>query len=73
MSNISNPTAYKMLIGGEWVDAEDDKRFESVDPATGSVWAMFPRAKAADADKAVLAADKAFNGTWGLMSPQRAG
>lgn len=45
MSNISNPTAYKMLIGGEWVDAEDDKRFESVDPATGSVWAMFPGPK----------------------------
>jgi hypothetical protein len=30
---------YKMLIGGQWVDARSGKTFESINPYTGQVWA----------------------------------
>lgn len=36
-------------------------QFESVNPATGAVWAMMPRAGAADVDRAVKAAHRALN------------
>lgn len=36
-------------------------RFESVNPATGAVWAMMPRAGAADVDRAVKAAHRALS------------
>ena len=47
---------YKMLIGGEWVDARSGKTFESVNPYTGKVWATAPEADEEDVDAAVRAA-----------------
>ena len=47
---------YKMLINGQWVDASDGGRFESVDPSTNSPWATIPEATEADVDAAVKAA-----------------
>ena len=34
----------KMLIGGKWVDSVSGKTFETINPATGEVLAMSPRA-----------------------------
>jgi (Z)-2-((N-methylformamido)methylene)-5-hydroxybutyrolactone dehydrogenase len=34
---------YKMLIGGEWVDARSGKTFESINPYMGKVWARVRR------------------------------
>lgn len=51
---------YKMLIGGEWVDAESGKTFVTVNPATGEEVARVPLADARDVDKAVKAARAAF-------------
>lgn len=51
---------YKMYIGGEWVDAAGGEVFESMNPYTGRTWAMIPRGRAADAERAVAAAKVAF-------------
>ncbi|MFN0043515.1 MAG: aldehyde dehydrogenase family protein, partial [Alphaproteobacteria bacterium] len=56
---------YKMFIGGKWTDAADGEMFESFNPFTGKPWALIPRGKAADADRAAEAAHKAFTtGDW---------
>ena len=60
--------AYQMFIDGQLVDAIDGETFETTDPYTGKVWATMPRGKAADADRAVEAADKAFNGPWSTLT-----
>ncbi len=55
----------QMLIDGAWVDAEDGQTFESINPATGEAWATAPVAGAADVDRAVKAAHRAFTeGPW---------
>ncbi|MFT5625481.1 MAG: acyl-CoA reductase-like NAD-dependent aldehyde dehydrogenase [Lentimonas sp.] len=64
---------YQMLINGAWVDASDGARFDSVNPATGNVWASVPEATAADVDRAVRAADAALTGEWGQMTPTARG
>ena len=47
--------------------------FESLDPATGTAWALMPEAGAADVDRAVQAAWRAFRGkAWaGLTASAR--
>jgi acyl-CoA reductase-like NAD-dependent aldehyde dehydrogenase len=60
---------YKMLIGGEWVDAHSGKTFESVNPYTGRVWAIAPEADEEDVGRAVEAAREAFDeGPWGRIT-----
>lgn len=64
---------YKMLIGGDWLDASSGAHFESFNPYTGKPWALVPRGAAADVDRAVEAAHAAFTGSsWrGLSATQR--
>jgi len=65
---------YKMLIDGEWVAASDGAAFESFNPTTGKVWATIPEATAQDVDRAVRAADRAFNhGAWPAMTATQRG
>jgi acyl-CoA reductase-like NAD-dependent aldehyde dehydrogenase len=60
---------YRMLVGGEWVEALSSKTFESVNPYTGRVWATAPEAGEEDVDRAVRAAREAFDtGPWGKMT-----
>lgn len=60
---------YKMLIGGEWVEAASGARLESTNPFTGKVWSSVPEAGAEDIDRAVKAARYAFDeGPWGKMT-----
>ena len=67
-------TAYQMLIDGQWVDASDGARYDSVDPATGDVWASVPEATADDVDRAVRAAEAAgISGKWASMTPTERG
>ena len=54
------PTATKMVIGGEQVDAADGQTFDIVNPATGGVIATAPLGGREDVDRAVAAAQKAF-------------
>ena len=73
MSSIEPIQAYQMLIDGESVDALDGERFETTNPYNGKVWATIPRAKKADADRAVEAADRAFNGPWSKLTASARG
>jgi betaine-aldehyde dehydrogenase len=50
----------RMVIGGEQVDAADGQTFEVVNPATGKVIATAPLGGREDVDRAVAAAQKAF-------------
>ena len=54
------PTTARMFIGGESVDAADGQTFEITNPATGSVMATAPLGGREDVDRAVAAAQKAF-------------
>ncbi|MGE0741986.1 MAG: aldehyde dehydrogenase [Hyphomonadaceae bacterium] len=53
-------TTWRMLIGGEWVDARSGETFEVRDPSNGRVIAVAPSGAAADIDAAVAAARDAF-------------
>lgn len=64
---------YQMLINGAWVDASDSAQFDSVNPATGTVWATVPEATPQDVDRAVQAASDALSGPWGQMTPTARG
>ncbi len=58
---------FQQYIGGQF-DA-GSAQFESLDPATGTVWAKMPEASVADVDRAVQAAEDAFFAPdWALMS-----
>ena len=61
---------YKMYINGEWVDAENKKTFEILNPENNEPWAIVPEASAKDVDKAVHAAQKAFEGKWPKLFPR---
>src|SRR6476469_8140882 len=63
----------KMLIGGEQVDALDGQTFEVTNPATGKVIARVPLGGKADVDRAVEAAQKAFDGGYGKWSAAKRG
>jgi phenylacetaldehyde dehydrogenase len=59
----------KMLIDGKWVDAEKGGTIDVVNPATEEKLGTIPAGEAADINKAVKAARKAFEGPWSKMSP----
>lgn len=62
----------QMYIDGTWVDARSGATFESIDPATGQVLAMVPRAGADDVGAAVAAARRSFDdGSWGSAVAER--
>ena len=54
-------TRFSMCIGGEWVDALSGKTFQSLNPALAQPWAELPDAGEADVDRAVNAAQTAFD------------
>ncbi|KAI5474405.1 aldehyde dehydrogenase, mitochondrial [Pseudohyphozyma bogoriensis] len=60
---VSTPTG--LFIDGQWVAAEDGATFETLNPATGEKLLDISAAGPADVDKAVKAARKAFETTWG--------
>ena len=53
-------TAYKNLVGGEWVDAASGETMDVINPATGETIADVPRCSAEDVDRAVAAANTAL-------------
>ena len=58
----------RMVIGGETVDAADGQTFEVVNPATGRSIATAPKGGKVDVDKAVAAAQAAFEAPKGWSS-----
>jgi aldehyde dehydrogenase (NAD+) len=64
----------KMLIDNKWVSSVSGKTFETLNPATGEVIAHVAEGDAADVDKAVKAARKAFDGgPWRKMNARERG
>lgn len=65
---------YQMYIDGAWSDAAAGEVFESKNPYTGAPWAMIPRGRQEDADRAVAAAKRAFRSDdWVRMTPSNRG
>jgi betaine-aldehyde dehydrogenase len=57
--------ALQNYVDGKWVDAQDGRRFDVFDPATGEVIATAPDSQPADAERAIDAARRTFDeGTW---------
>lgn len=67
-AEADKPRRYQLFIGGEWVDADSGKTFNTPNPATGETFAEVAEAERADIDKAVTAARQAFDGKWSKMS-----
>jgi acyl-CoA reductase-like NAD-dependent aldehyde dehydrogenase len=65
---------YRLLIGGEDVDAANGETFESLNPTTGRPWATLAQGGTQDVDRAVRAAGAAFESeAWRALSPTRRG
>jgi aldehyde dehydrogenase (NAD+) len=65
---------YQLSINGTFIPAETGETFDSINPYNGEVIARFARARAADVNKAVAAARKAFDeGPWSRMSGEERG
>ena len=62
-----------MLIGGEWAFAAAGRTLEVRNPATAEVIARVPDAGPEDADRAVRAARRAFDGVWRDTTAQQRG
>ena len=67
---MSDLKHYKMFINGDWVDSESKKTFETLNPENNKPWAVVPEANAKDVDKAVKAAQAAFEGEWPKLLPR---
>jgi len=63
----------KMVIGGEQVDAADGQTFDVINPATGQLLARAPLGGKEDVDRAVKAAQAAFEGPWSTWSAAKRG
>jgi len=61
----------KLFIGGQFVDAEDGATIEVLNPHDNSLITEIAEAKAADVDKAVAAAKKAFPKWSGMAAAER--
>jgi betaine-aldehyde dehydrogenase len=59
-TEIPSPTAARMVIGGDTVDAAEGRTFDIVNPADGRVMATAPQGGAEDVERAVVAARAAF-------------
>ncbi|QIE45207.1 aldehyde dehydrogenase family protein [Pseudohalocynthiibacter aestuariivivens] len=59
----------QMLIGDQWLDAQDGNTFETRDPATGELICEVAHASAADVDRAASAAKTALEGDWARFTP----
>ncbi len=64
---------YAMHIDGEWENAASGERMDVLDPATEEVIARVPDGGAADVDRAVAAARRAYRETWRNTTAQERG
>ncbi len=67
---MTNLKKYKMFIGGEWVESDTKKSFKTLNPENNEAWAEVPQSSTKDVDKAVQAAQKAFEGKWPKLFPR---
>jgi acyl-CoA reductase-like NAD-dependent aldehyde dehydrogenase len=71
---MTNLARFRMLIDGSLVEASGNRRFRSLNPATGEPWALVPEANELDTVRAVESAHCAFlRGPWATMLPVERG
>ncbi|WP_233835771.1 aldehyde dehydrogenase [Paraburkholderia sp. ZP32-5] len=69
---LPNHLNAQLFIDGEWTDAESGRTMDVVNPATGGVIGALAAATAGDVDRAVQAAQRAFDGgAWRDMPVQQ--
>jgi 1-pyrroline dehydrogenase len=68
-SDKASVRSYRQFIGGQQVDAASGKTAEVENPANGQVIANVPKSDKEDVDRAVNAADQAFE-SWQQTTPQ---
>jgi acyl-CoA reductase-like NAD-dependent aldehyde dehydrogenase len=72
-ATAASPATPLMIIGGKQVPAADGRTFDVVSPVNGRVIARVPEGGAEDVDRAVAAAQAAFDGEWHTWSQTRRG
>jgi succinate-semialdehyde dehydrogenase/glutarate-semialdehyde dehydrogenase len=70
--DIANPDHLNLHIGGRWLPASDDARFDVTNPATGDVIASVASGSEEDARSAVAAASASAE-AWAAMAPRARG
>ena len=66
--------ATKLLVNNEWVKSQSGKTFKTINPATGEEIAQVAETDAADVERAVVAARRAFEkGPWRKVSAAERG
>jgi aminomuconate-semialdehyde/2-hydroxymuconate-6-semialdehyde dehydrogenase len=65
---ISEPRAFRHVIGGEFVGSESGRTFENRQPSDGSLVGLVHEGGAAEIDAAVTAARRALRGPWARLS-----
>ncbi|QDU33695.1 Putative aldehyde dehydrogenase AldA [Poriferisphaera corsica] len=75
MTTIAMPTVKqtKNLIDGKWVDAASGRTFNAYNPSTSEVIAEVAESDANDVDRAVRAAQDAFQGSWSKFTSRERG
>ncbi len=64
---------YGLFINGDFVSPEKGRYFDTINPANEEKLSRVADASAADVDKAVKAARKAYSSTWSRMKPAERG
>jgi len=64
---------FEHFIDGDWSAPASGSYLDSENPATGQPWSRIAMGNAADVDRAVAAAQRAFTGAWGAMTATRRG
>src|SRR2546421_9811109 len=64
---------YDLFIDNRFTPPADGKYFDTINPATEKKLAEVARATAADVDKAVAAARRAYESPWSRLAPKERG
>lgn len=72
MVESTEPTEYRMIVGGEETEAVSGDRQGVIDPATGDMVGSVPLGARIDVDRAVEAAREAYRG-WSRLTPAARG
>jgi aldehyde dehydrogenase (NAD+) len=71
--HISIEDQYGHFIGGEFVEPQEDRYLDTINPATEERLASVALGGEADVERAVRAARKAYSGAWGRMKASERG
>ncbi|WP_026575799.1 aldehyde dehydrogenase family protein [Bacillus sp. UNC438CL73TsuS30] len=72
MEIVSEIKKYQNQMNGKAVPASSGKTIDSIDPATGKVWAKVPGSSIQDAEEAISSSKRAFNDWAALSAMERA-